>query len=388
MKRRINIILLISVAVVLLIIGLAWLAIGFVLICALFILFTSKLNFTKYLGNQKVLSYVMIFAGVLVLAVSMRVFIFEIYSIPTGSMKNTLIPGDKVLVCKLNYGPKLPRSPFEIPWFNVFFYLNKKSRAKSDSTWWHYRRLNGYSKINRGDIVVFQPPFVGDDVFIKRCVALPGDTIQVIRSQVYINGKKQEDPLYSRFSYMIWYNNLNSFRSLADSLGIQKFGLWVRKQNGFVELNLTKGQKNQLEKTSVVDSVVVKTIKTDLNNNYTGMLESFSTTDSYGPIMIPGKEYKIILNGKNSNIYTETFNKFEKFAPEMGNGHSIIENTGITNFTVNQNYYFMMGDNRYHSNDSRAWGFVPEQNIVGKAVLILFSKNRKEIKWNRFLKRL
>lgn len=380
--------MLISVAVVLLIIGLAWLAIGFVLICALFILFTSKLNFTKYLGNQKVLSYVMIFAGVLVLAVSMRVFIFEIYSIPTGSMKNTLIPGDKVLVCKLNYGPKLPRSPFEIPWFNVFFYLNKKSRAKSDSTWWHYRRLNGYSKINRGDIVVFQPPFVGDDVFIKRCVALPGDTIQVIRSQVYINGKKQEDPLYSRFSYMIWYNNLNSFRSLADSLGIQKFGLWVRKQNGFVELNLTKGQKNQLEKTSVVDSVVVKTIKTDLNNNYTGMLESFSTTDSYGPIMIPGKEYKIILNGKNSNIYTETFNKFEKFAPEMGNGHSIIENTGITNFTVNQNYYFMMGDNRYHSNDSRAWGFVPEQNIVGKAVLILFSKNRKEIKWNRFLKRL
>lgn len=356
MKRRINIILLISVAVVLLIIGLAWLAIGFVLICALFILFTSKLSFTKYLGNQKVLSYVMIFAGVLVLAVSMRVFIFEIYSIPTGSMKNTLIPGDKVLVCKLNYGPKLPRSPFEIPWFNVFFYLNKEARAKSDSTWWHYRRLNGYSKINRGDIVVFQPPFVGNDVFIKRCVALPGDTIQVIQSQVYINGQRQEDPPYSRFSYMIWYNNLNSFRAMADSLGIQKFGLWVRKQNGFVELNLTKGQKNQLEKTSVVDSVVVKTIKTDLNNNSPGMFESFSTTDSYGPIMIPGKEYKIILNSKNSNI--------------------------------SQNYYFMMGDNRYQSNDSRAWGFVPEQNIVGKAVLILFSKNRKEIKWNRFLKRL
>ena len=356
MKRKIYIIILLLVAVLLSFIGLTWLAIGFVLICALFILLTSKLNFTKYLSNQKVLSYVMIFAGVLVLAVSMRVFIFEIYSIPTGSMKNTLIPGDKVLVCKLNYGPKLPRSPFEIPWFNVFFYLNKEARAKADSTWWHYRRLNGYSKINRGDIVVFQPPFVGNDVFIKRCVALPGDTIQVIQSQVYINGKKQEDPLYSRFSYMIWYNNLNSFRSLADSLGIQKFGLWVRKQNGFVELNLTKGQKNQLEKASVVDSVVVKTIKTDLNNNYTRMLESFSTTDSYGPIMIPGKEYKIILNNENSNI--------------------------------SQNYYFMMGDNRYHSNDSRAWGFVPEQNIVGKAVLILFSKNRKDIKWNRFLKKL
>lgn len=385
MKRKIYIIILLAVAIVLLIIGLSWLAIGFILVGILYILFTSKLRFVSWLQNRKVLSSFLAFIGILVLAVSIRVFIFEIYSIPTGSMENTLIPGDKVLVCKLNYGPKMPRSPFEIPWFNAFFYLNKKTRAKSNSTWWDYHRLNGYSQISRGDIIVFQPPFENNDVFIKRCVALPGDTIQVVQSHVYINGQKQIDPLNSRFLFAVWYNDAACFKDLVDSLGISNYGTWYRKQTNFLELNLTNSQKKQLEKASVVDSVTVKIRNKEVDYNLTSFAEALSETENYGPIRIPAKGNKININRENFNIYAETLTKFEKTDVNILQDTLPDINASIP---IHHNYYFMMGDNRYYSNDSRVWGFVPEQNIVGKAVIILYSRNHKKLKWNRFFKRI
>ncbi len=300
-------------------------------------------------------------------------------------MENTLIPGDKVLVSKLSYGPKLPGSPFEIPWFNVFFYLNKKTRAKSDSTWWNYHRLNGYSQISRGDIIVFQPPFETNDVFIKRCVALPGDTIQVLQSHVYINGHEQADPPYSRFLYSVWYNDVARFKNLIDSLGIQKTGVWYRLKNNFVELNLTKSQKKQLEKAFVVDSVTAKMRANEVDYNSLDLAGALSETENYGPVKIPNKGRSLNINRKNLTLYAETLIKFEK------TDTNILQNTIPdinTSIPIHHNYYFMMGDNRYYSNDSRVWGFVPEQNIVGKAVLVLYSRNQKKLKWNRFFKRI
>lgn len=385
MKRKINISLFLSVAIILLIIKLNWLAIGFFLLGVFYLLFTSKLSFIRWLRNQKVLSYCLAFIGILVLAISIRLFIFEIYSIPTGSMENTLIPGDKVLVSKLNYGPRLPGSPFEVPWFNVFYYLNKKTRAKADSSWWNYHRLKGYSQIARGDIIVFQPPIENNDVFIKRCVALPGDTIQVIHSHVYINGQMQTDPPDSRFIYSVWYNDAAFFKDLIDSLGIQAIGAWYRKQNNFIELNLTNSQKKQLVIASVVDSVTVKKRDKDLDYSFADFPGALSESNNYGPIRIPGKGNSLKINKGNVEIYSETLTKFEKTDAHLPDYEFPNKNISVS---VNNNYYFMMGDNRYYSNDSRVWGFVPEQNIVGRAVLIIYSKNRNKIKWNRFFKKI
>jgi len=158
--------------------------------------------------------------GVIILAVCLRIFVFEIYTIPSGSMVNTLFPGDKVVVCKLNYGAKLPRSPFEIPWLNVLFYLNKKARAKTDTTWWKYRRLPGFSEIHRDDIFVFQFPGNINEAFIKRCIALPGDTLRISSYDVYINNRLQPLPVESKQLYSVWYNNIERLNTVIDSLNI------------------------------------------------------------------------------------------------------------------------------------------------------------------------
>jgi len=167
--------------------------------------------------------------GVFLLAVGVKVFIIEIYSIPSGSMENTLVQGDKVLVSKLNYGPKLPRSPLDIPWLNVFFLSGANTYAEADSVHWKYKRLRGFSGVRRNDVIVFQHPVIEKETFIKRCVALPGDTFQIINSDVFINYRIQSPPVESKKAYRVWYNNINSFNLIIDSLNIPAYRWWTRE---------------------------------------------------------------------------------------------------------------------------------------------------------------
>ncbi len=254
-----------------------------------------------------------IFVGVIILAILFRVFFIEIYSIPSGSMEDTLLPGDKVLVNKLVYGPKLPASPYEIPWVNLVWFLRADASANPDSVYWEYQRLRGFSNIARGDVMVFSHPIWGgrNNFFIKRCMGLPGDT-----------------------------DSSNIKTSPPDSTR------WVYPKSG-----------------------------------------AFAwTIDNYGPLVIPYQGMAIQLDHGNYLLYGRTVNRLEQVKLEEKNGHYYLNGAAANHYIFQHNYYFMLGDNRNNSNDSRYWGFVPEENIVGKAGLILFSNNWDGFKWGRLLK--
>ena len=267
---------------------------------------------TVFSRIQKLVHIIGMITGVIILAVCLRVFVFEIYTIPSGSMANTLFPGDKILVSKLNYGAKLPRSPFDIPWLNVVFYLNNKARAKADTTWWKYKRLPGFSEINRGDVIVFQFPGNKNEPFVKRCVALPGDTFQIIDSDVFINNKLQSLPVESKKIYRVWYNNISSFNLITDSLNIPNYGWWSREQDSFKVISLSDRQKEKLAGIVCIDSITSNIITTDFTTQYYPWHDRYTwTLDNLGPFVVPGKELKIKPDENNVILYKKVLEKFE-----------------------------------------------------------------------------
>ena len=344
---------------------------------------------------KAILSYLTLFVTIILLAVCLRVFVFEIYTIPSGSMENTLLPGDKILVSKLNYGPKLPRSPFEIPWLNVVFYLNKKTRAKADITWWKYKRLPGFSEINKGDIFVFQFPGNKNEPFIKRCAALPGDTFQIIDSDVFINNRLQSPPVESKRVYRVWYNNIDGLNKISDSLNIPNYGLWTREQGSFKVISLTNRQKEQLTGMACIDSITLNIKATDyLTTQYYPWHERYSwTPDNMGPFVIPDKELKVKPDENNIILYRKVLEKFEHVSITNDSTEWKVNSALVSEYRFKQDYYFMLGDNRNASNDSCYWGFVPEDHIIGKAWFVLFSldpnkKGLRRIRWNRVFKKI
>jgi len=262
-------------------------------------------------------------------------------------MENTLLSGDKILVSKLNYGPKLPRSPFEIPWLNVVFYLNKNARAKADTTWWKYRRLPGFSEINRGDIIVFQFLDNNNEAFVKRCVALPGDTFRIINSDVFINNRLQSPPVESKKVYRVWYNNISSFKIITDSLNIPAYGWWSMEQGSFREITLTSRQKEQLSGMACIDSITSGVKTTTITTKYYPWHEHYSwTLDNMGPFIIPGKELTIKPYAKNIIFYKKVLEKFEQVNITNDSGEWEVNDSIVSVYRFKQNYYFMLVDNR------------------------------------------
>jgi len=296
---------------------------------------------------KTILYYLALLITIILLAICLRVFLFEIYTIPSGSMENTLLSGDKILVSKLNYGPKLPRSPFEIPWLNVVFYLNKNARAKADTTWWKYRRLPGFSEINRGDIIVFQFLDNNNEAFVKRCVALPGDTFRIINSDVFINNRLQSPPVESKKVYRVWYNNISSFKIITDSLNIPAYGWWSMEQGSFREITLTSRQKEQLSGMACIDSITSGVKTTTITTKYYPWHEHYSwTLDNMGPFIIPGKELTIKPYAKNIIFYKKVLEKFEQVNITNDSGEWEVNDSIVSVYRFKQNYYFMLVDNR------------------------------------------
>lgn len=328
MKRTITIVLA-GLLIVLIISRLYWLAFGMLMIMGTVFLYRSNLSFFVWIRNYSLILYFLSTIGIFLLAVSFRVFFIEVFSIPSGSMENTLLTGDKILVSKLSYGPVLPKSPLEIPWLNLIWYLSKGRNANFDRVYWDYGRLSGFSSVKRGDVVVFlHPLWVNrDNFFIKRCVAKPGDTLQIIDGIVLINRKVLPNDDQLKQNYRVKTNNWPKF------------------------------QKN------------------------------------FDPLIIPRKGQTINLSQENVARYSQTITNLEKAEIEEKDGACYLNNQVVTTYTFRQNYYFMMGDNRHNSNDSRYWGLVPEENIVGKAIITLWSCNPFEtginsFRWKRLGKRI
>ncbi|WP_187269415.1 signal peptidase I, partial [Algibacter pacificus] len=113
------------------------------------------------------------------IVVALKIFVFGVFKIPSSSMKNALFPKDVILVNKLKYGPRLPRSPFDIPFVNIGYYFNENAKKRFKEYWWPYKRLSGTASIEQGDVIVFNSPWEKDFILVKRCVAISGDTLHI-----------------------------------------------------------------------------------------------------------------------------------------------------------------------------------------------------------------
>ena len=371
-----------------------------------------------------------IFAVVVVTFIN--TFFFQAFKIPSSSMESSLYTGDHLFVSKLAYGPKLPQTPLTIP-----FTHNVIGSRESYSTLIQndYKRLRGFGEVENGDYVVFAFPH-GDTVltkapaddyymlsrtigrekvikaygplkvrpsdkkdhYVKRCVASAGDTLEIRNGQVYVNGTAQEVWPGVQNSYTVVTNGQRINQVILDDLGLNIRELaYSQNLPGYPYMPLTA---EMLEKVSKLPSVVSVTQNIDVypadypdswmtifpfTQNYRW------TRDNFGPLWIPASGATVELTMENLPLYERIITSYEGNSLELVDGEIYINGEKAQSYTFAQDYYFMMGDNRHNSLDSRYWGFVPEDHIVGKPALIWLSINGTKkfpnnIRWRRFLK--
>ncbi len=371
-----------------------------------------------------------IFAVVVVTFIN--TFFFQAFKIPSSSMESSLYTGDHLFVSKLAYGPRLPQTPLTIP-----FTHNVIGGKESYSTLIQneYRRLKGFGHVETGDYVVFGFPH-GDTVlvkapaddwyavsrsigrdyaiknygplkvrpsdkkdhYVKRCVASPGDTLSIVDGQVYVNSVAQENWPGVQNSYTVVTDGKRINQVNLDKLGLNLRELWY-DQNlpGYPYMSLTQ---EMVEKVSTYPNVVSVTRNVDVwppdyPDSETSIFPfepSFRwTRDNFGPLWIPSKGAEVELNMNNLPLYRRIIAAYEGNELEVKDGRIFINSEETRTYTFKQDYYFMMGDNRHNSLDSRYWGFVPEDHIVGKPALVWLSidgnrKFPKNIRWRRFFK--
>jgi signal peptidase I len=346
-------------------------------------------------------------------ATLIRWLIMEAYTIPTPSMEQSLLVGDFLFVSKFHYGSRTTTTPLQIPlthqkiWFTDIPSYTELIKLPQ-------YRLPGISRVKRNDVVVFNVPPIelNENIdypvdlktnYIKRCVAIAGDTLQIINRQVYINGKASENPPLMQFSYLVTSNDEINERILK-RYKIYDQEVVGRTGNAVVyQMNLTEELAKELKELNFIQDVKIATYNgmNGFGPRTEKMVESNIFPDSkvfpwngdfYGPLVIPEEGMTIRIDEKTLATYGSTIAEYDHNENvEIENGKLFIDGKELSQYTFKQNYYFMMGDNRHNSLDSRYWGFVPEDHIVGKAFFIWLSIDRyadflNKIRWNRFFK--
>ena len=330
-------------------------------------------------------------------ATILRTFLIEAYTIPTSSMEKSLLIGDFLFVSKVSYGPRVPITPLAFPLVHHTMPIGG-GKSYSESIQLPYHRMKGLGEVERNDCVVFNwpaetlgRPIDKKENYIKRCVGIPGDNIEVIDGQLMVNSVPQEEfeGMKNQFQYTVKTKGtgLNP-KILYEKYDITEGG-YGRNQNEYM-LTLTNKNRDALSTFPNVKSVD-KRVKT--KNKFEEYIyphsKNFSwNEDNYGPLIIPKAGTTINLTTENLPLYKDIIGRYEGNSLEVVAGEILINKTVATTYTFKMNYYWLMGDNRHNSADSRFWGFVPEDHIVGKALFIWMSwdknaKGIKKIRWNR-----
>ncbi|MBC9797816.1 signal peptidase I [Sinomicrobium weinanense] len=367
--------------------GLIWLTLLQLLLFGVYKCMLYVTGWIKNMTLRKLIRGIFLFLWLLLISVCAKVFLVEIYKIPSNSMENTLFSNDVILVNKLTYGPKLPRSPFEISWVNLLFYLNDNARNAMEENWWSYRRLDGIRNVKQGDVLVFQESrtlFV-----IKRCVGVAGDTLSIIAGKVYTNSEKYFPPSTVKKKYNFKVTNRRKFFKRKDSIIPNVyFSAGDDAINSF-QGNFTYDEWERISKIPEVYDLKKELDTYDAQKGLFAMPRGSKwTLDNMGPFLIPKKGLEIKLDAFNFHIYKKALEKYEKVEIHERNGGYFINGEKAKSYRFKQDYFFVMGDNREGSLDSRYIGFIPEEHIVGKVPYILFSYYRRQFRWNRFFKKL
>lgn len=319
---------------------------------------------------------------------------FEAFTIPTPSMEGTLLVGDFLFVNKLNYGPRTPMTPLQVPLTHQKIW---GTDIQSYLEWIKLPtfRLPGLGEIQRNDVVVFNYPNELDKpidlktYYVKRCVGLPGDTILIDNGEVIINNKNLTIPAGLQKRYF-----LETDKTINERI-FRKYDIWeYTKVTGGYYINTKEENANAIGNEAFVGNITLYKMDKSLTSgrvfpdgeNYPW------NTDFYGPLLIPYRGLEIEINKETISKFGSTIINYENIDNvRVEEDNLLIDNEIVTEYKFKQDYFFMMGDNRHNSEDSRFWGFVPYDHVLGEASFIWFSYNYQEdnlfkaIRWDRFL---
>jgi len=359
--------------------------------------FWKKKEKKKSKSKSEFRSWIDAIGFAIIAATILRTFLIEAYTIPTSSMEKSMLIGDFLFVSKVAYGPRVPMTPIAVPLVHhtvPFFGI----KSYSESLKFPYHRMKGLGKIKRNDCVVFNwpaeklgRPIDKKENYVKRCVGIPGDILELTESELIVNGTAQE--LFKGVKNQWHYKLMTNGTGLNPNILREKYDITEggrgRNRNEY-NLSLTNENRDALASFSNISSIKRKVEKKGVFANYIfPHNENYAwNIDNFGPIKIPEAGAKVDLTITNLLIYKDIIERYENNKLEIIDNQIYINDKLSENYVFKMNYYWMMGDNRHNSADSRFWGFVPENHIVGKALFIWMSwdknaKGLKKVRWNR-----
>jgi len=435
-------------------IGNFWLLLGLPILFDVYISKKVHWAFWKKRGVKKqgfIVEWVDALIFAVVAATLIRMFFIEAYTIPTSSMEKSMLVGDYLFVSKMAYGPKVPNTPLSFPFAHHTMPGTKSTKSYSELIKWPYHRLAGLGDVERNDVVVFNFPagdtiwvgnenpdlhsyvrrygqeFKADDMrkgrllqsdeaykkmaskflrqryeiryrpvdkrenYIKRCVGLPGDTLVSKDGQLFVNGKAQAAIEDMQYNYIVKTNGTSINPRKLDELDIAHDDRNMRNSTEY-ELPLSAAKVEALKKLNNVVSITRRLSPVGMYEDVFPFSRDFNwNRDNFGPLVLPKKGATVSITKTTLPLYERVITAYEGNKLEIKEDGIYINDKVVTTYTFKMDYYWMMGDNRHMSADSRYWGYVPEDHIVGKASFVWLSLDKdksflSKIRWSRIFK--